>query len=91
MSYFFHPAAEAEHLESVGYFESRGIRGQFTQSDFGDSLLNRWGIRLRVVRLPDFGKRGTIHGVLRSDGLGKLSPISNPPDGRCADKPSSRA
>ena len=23
MSYFFHPAAEAEHLESVGYFESR--------------------------------------------------------------------
>ncbi|MBX9894299.1 MAG: type II toxin-antitoxin system RelE/ParE family toxin [Nitrosomonas sp.] len=23
MSYVFHPAAEAEHLESVGYFESK--------------------------------------------------------------------
>jgi len=23
MSYFFHPAAEAEHLESVAYFESK--------------------------------------------------------------------
>ena len=23
MSYFFHPAAEAEHLESIAYFESK--------------------------------------------------------------------
>ena len=23
MSYYFHPAAEAEHLESVAYFESK--------------------------------------------------------------------
>jgi toxin ParE1/3/4 len=24
MNYYFHPAAEAEHLESVAYFESKG-------------------------------------------------------------------
>ncbi|EBA01046.1 hypothetical protein [Marinobacter sp. ELB17] len=31
MNYFFHPAAEAEFLESVGYYESKvpGLGGAF--------------------------------------------------------------
>ena len=33
MNYFFHPAAEAEFLESVGYYESRvpGLGGAFIE------------------------------------------------------------
>lgn len=33
MNYFFHPAAEAEFLESVGYYESKvpGLGGAFIE------------------------------------------------------------
>lgn len=33
MNYFFHPAAEAEFLESVGYYESKvpGLGGTFIE------------------------------------------------------------
>lgn len=40
MSYVFHPAAEAEHLESVAYFESKrpGL-GAYYLSDFEEVMV----------------------------------------------------
>lgn len=38
MSYVFHPAAEAEHLEPVGYFESNSINKRIVNQQSFDLL-----------------------------------------------------
>ena len=42
MSYFFHPAAEVEHLDAVGYYESK-------QSGLGASYLTEFESVLAIV------------------------------------------
>ena len=42
MSYFFHPAAESEHLESVAYFESR-------RTGLGASYLAEFEVLMEAV------------------------------------------
>ena len=42
MSYLFHPAAEAEHLESIAYYESK-------RAGLGASYLAEFEITMRIV------------------------------------------
>ncbi len=63
MNYFFHPAAEAEFLESVGYYESKvpGLGGAFIEEFealaelIGESP-EAWQVRLE----PDI-RRAPLH------------------------------
>lgn len=66
MSYVFHPAAEAEHLESVAYFESKrpglgasylldfeGVMGQVCEAPHRYPIEKEFGIgRIRMKHFP---------------------------------------
>ena len=42
MNYFFHPAAESEYLESIGYFESK-------QAGLGASFLYEFELKMKII------------------------------------------
>ena len=62
MNYEFHPAAEAEHLEIVAYYESRqaGLGATYL-ADFETAITGicRYPKRFRVERKPDI-RRGKM-------------------------------
>ena len=62
MNYEFHPAAEAEHLESVAYYESRqpGLGASYL-AEFESAMENVWQAphRYPVERRPDI-RRATL-------------------------------
>ncbi|MDQ7734540.1 type II toxin-antitoxin system RelE/ParE family toxin [Halomonas sp. SpR1] len=63
MNYFFHPAAEAEFLESVGYYESKvpGLGGAFIEEFEALAVLIDESPEVWQVQLEPDIRRAPLH------------------------------